>query len=218
MEFKWRRLATTLGLVGCLAMLAPACVIRARARVQPVFVADTQPPPPQYQTVQPRAGHVWIRGHHEYRGNRWVWQRGHWERARTGYVWQEGRWVRRGNRWHWKRGRWVAGRAAPPARVVPGAPAPRVRDHRAGAHPMRPPPAPRAANPGVRAGYVWIPGHYRWRAGNYVWVKGHWERARRGKHWERGRWVKRGGHYVWVKGRWAAGPRRDRVRDHRRRR
>ena len=28
---------------------------------------------------------------------------------------------------------------------------------------------------GVKAGYIWVGGHYEWRAGKYVWVAGHWE-------------------------------------------
>jgi hypothetical protein len=248
MKRNWRRIATTLGLASCLAMLAPACIIRARARMQPaVYVVDTEPPPPKYVTVTPRAGHVWVRGHYEWR-NRWQWVPGHWERQRSGMHWMPGQWERRGNRWHWQEGRWAGGAVphkvvpgapapravpgAPAPRAVPGAPAPRavpsapnVRDHRDRApappranFPTAPPPAPQAERPGAaRAGHVWIAGHYKWQAGRYAWVPGHWERARAGKRWMRGSWKKQGGQYVWVEGSWGAETGRGKVRDHRKR-
>lgn len=233
MNLNWRRIATTLGLASCLAMLAPACIVRTRARVQPpVYEVQEEPPPPQYVTVQPRPGHVWIRGHYEWR-NRWVWVPGHWERARAGQHWVPGKWERRGNRWVWQKGYW--GRGPAPHKVVPGAPAPRAtprapapapgapppraRDHRAPANvPTAPPPAPQAERPGAaRAGFVWIPGHYNWKAGRYVWVPGHWERARAGKRWVRGSWKRQGNQYVWVPGYWETETGRGKVRDHRRR-
>lgn len=244
MKINWRRIATTLGFVSCLAMVAPACVIRAggAVRVRPVYVVDETPPRPRYERVTARPGYVWVQGRYEYRGSRWVWQPGYWVRGRAGYHWEHGQWVRRGNRWHWVEGRWVAaggvhaGRPAPtsvhevpappPRRVEPApvhtvpAPPPRreVRDHRAQPpldYPTAPPPAPRAEQPGVRAGFVWIAGHYEWRAGNWVWVNGHWERPRAGHSWRAGQWVLKGDRYIWVQGTWVKGG--VEVRDHRNR-
>src|SRR5690606_23298266 len=121
MKTNWHRIATTLGFVACLAMIAPACMVRAggAVRVRPVLVVDEPPPPSKHRTVAARPGYVWIKGHYEYRGGSWVWMDGHWERQRSGYYWEEGRWVRRGNRWHWVEGRWVRGNADVHVRTQP---------------------------------------------------------------------------------------------------
>jgi hypothetical protein len=53
------------------------------------------------------------------------------------------------------------------------------------------------------AGYVWVPGYYRYDGGGYVWVGGRWDRPPRGRgrwvpaHWERDR---RG--WYFVEGHW----------------
>ncbi len=40
----------------------------------------------------------------------------------------------------------------------------------------RPPPPPRHERmPGLRAGHVWVPGHWQWNGRDYVWVRGHYE-------------------------------------------
>jgi hypothetical protein len=80
-----------------------------------------EPPPLQVETVQPRAGFVWITGRWDWRGGRWEWVGGHWERERANQIWIAGRWERRGNRFEWVEGRWEAG-AAPAGPVI--------RDHR----------------------------------------------------------------------------------------
>ena len=210
MKQNWRRIMTTFGFVGCLAMVAPSCVVRARVRPA-VVVVDEAPPEPTYETVRPRAGYVWVRGHWQMRNNRWKWKRGHWVRARSGHVWQAGHWERRGGRHHWVAGRWVAGSA-------PAAPGPRVRDHRAqpapAAYPTTPPPAPRYTRPAPRNGYVWVRGRYDWK-GRWVWTAGHWQRAKAQHTWTPGHWEKRGNRYVWVKGRWVKGAAGPAVRDHR---
>lgn len=228
MNHRWRRITTTLGLLSCLAMVSPACVVRAqghvRARATPVYVVDEAPPPPRYRTVAPRAGYTWVRGHWEWRGNQWSWVDGHWERERTGYVFEEGHWEQRGNRWHWIEGRWVAsGSIRRDDRVVDRGPThrhvERPTTHRHVAYPTAPPPAPRETQrPSPRAGYVWVEGRWEWSNGDWQWTSGHWERARTGFEWESGRWEQQGDRYVWVDGRWVevhvnAGPK---VRDHRR--
>lgn len=205
MKNRWRHLLTGLAFASCIAMLAPACVVRARGHVRTrgvVVVDDTNPPPaPRYVTPARRAGYVWARGHWEFRGGKWVWMAGHWERARGGNHWVPGHWEKRGARYHWIAGRWQAGGGAAPAGggVV-------VRDHRAPRGPMIAPPARRAENPGARAGYVWVTGRWNWKGNKWVWMAGHWERARTGYRWAPGRWQLRGGVYVWVEGSWQAAP------------
>ena len=245
MSFRWRRIMTTLGFIGSLAVISPACMLQARARVKPAYVVDEPPPPPQYRTdVRARAGYVWVRGNWEWRGGRWVWDDGHWVRARSNQQWEHGHWERRGNRWHWVEGRWSRGgvakrpsrhlheddsraRPAPgrsrPApdrsRPAPGRsrPAPGGPVVRDHRYPSEAPPSPRSESPGQRNGYVWIDGHWDWQGGDWKWKPGHWERARAGYHWQSGRWESQGNHYRWVDGTWVKGKAQGgvKVRDHR---
>ncbi len=181
--------------------LAGGCVVQGRVGVtaEPVYEVEEAPPPPREERVVVRPGFVWIRGRWEFRGGHWVWRAGYWQRARVGHVWEAGHWERRGNHYVWIEGRWVAsGRV----RVTPGPPSDVETRHHDSDEPSAPPPAPRYERPGVRAGYVWVAGHYRWDRGSYLWVPGHWERVRRGWIWEAGHWERRGNHYVWIDGRW----------------
>jgi len=68
-----------------------------------------------------------------------------------------------------------------------------------------PPPAVIVERPGppLHAGWVWVPGYYRWYSGRYVWVRGHWVNPpRRGAVWIPGRWVPRSGGYIYIAGSW----------------
>jgi hypothetical protein len=57
--------------------------------------------------------------------------------------------------------------------------------------------------PALHAGWVWVPGYYRWNGRRYVWVGGYWTKPPRPRAiWVPGRWVPRGGGYVWVNGYW----------------
>jgi hypothetical protein len=54
------------------------------------------PPAPRHEVVPvARAGHVWVRGHYELRGNQYAWVPGHFVRARAGYVYRDPQWVQR---------------------------------------------------------------------------------------------------------------------------
>jgi hypothetical protein len=188
-----------LAALGCIAMSAPACVVRGGVRAGG-DVAYEAPPPPRYRVVRHRPGHVWVRGRWVWRNGRYVWRNGHWRRARAGYHWVPGRWVARNGRYYWVRGRWRAGNT----RVVV-------------TYPTAPPPAPRYTQVRVRPGFVWVRGRYVWRNGRYTWRRGHYQRVRAGHVWSPGRWVRRGNRYVWVSGRWTVRARGGvRVRDHRR--
>ena len=57
------------------------------------------------------------------------------------------------------------------------------------AAPLHAPPALRVERVGVRPGYVWIPGYWRWGGARYVWVGGYWTHPRRGYRWVEPRWV-----------------------------
>jgi hypothetical protein len=64
------------------------------------------------------------------------------------------------------------------------------------------PPAPRFEHPGVRAGFVWAPGCWRWDGRHHVWEDGHWEAERRGHHWVPAHWEERHGHHRFMEGHW----------------
>jgi hypothetical protein len=117
-----------------LVAVTPACVVRGRARA--VWVVDVPPPAPRVVRVTPRPGHVWIHGHWERHGSRWVWSNGYWVRARSGHAWRPGAWVQVGARWQWNEGRWERGDHTPDRA--------RVRDHRSDPAPTPPP----VVNPG----------------------------------------------------------------------
>jgi hypothetical protein len=208
MNHRWRRIMAMLGFLGCLAMVSPACVVRARAHVRArpaaVYVVDEAPPPPRYRTVQPRAGYVWVRGHWEWRGDQWFWVDGHWDRARTGYTYMEGHWEQRGNRWHWVEGRWAVEGGGRHEHV--GQPTPPRHGHVVVEYPTAAPPALRVERPNPRSGYLWVSGRWQWSNGNWEWVPGHWERARAGFEWEAGRWERQGDRFVWIEGRWIQSP------------
>ena len=66
------------------------------------FTVTVAPPAPRYEVVPAaRAGHVWVRGHYQWRGNDYAWVPGHFVTARAGYDYREPQWVQRGN------GTWV---------------------------------------------------------------------------------------------------------------
>jgi len=69
-------------------------------------------------------------------------------------------------------------------------------------HPREAPPPDRAETVTQKAGFVWVGGHWEWRAGKYEWLAGHYERERAGKQWRQGRWERRGDDYVYTRGDW----------------
>ena len=60
-------------------------------------------------TPGPRAGHLWVPGYWDARGQRHHWTRGHWERQRRGHTYIASNWTQRDNRWQLERGRWARG-------------------------------------------------------------------------------------------------------------
>ena len=68
-----------------------------------------------------------------------------------------------------------------------------------------PPPPVIVERPGraLHAGWVWIPGYYRWNGRRYIWVPGRWAAPPRPRAiWIPGRWVPRGGGWVYINGYW----------------
>ncbi|MGH8042831.1 MAG: YXWGXW repeat-containing protein [Rudaea sp.] len=68
--------------------------------------------------------------------------------------------------------------------------------------PLFAPPAPIVERIGIRPGYVWIPGYWRWGGVRYVWVGGYWTPPRHGYRWVAPRWVGCGPHWCYHRGYW----------------
>jgi hypothetical protein len=168
------------------------------------------PPPPKEEAAQPRAGFVWIKGRWDWKG-KWEWMPGHWERERAGKKWQEARWENQGGHWKLVEGSWVDGAAGGVtvgvgvgANVQVGTPPPVAVPPPAGDAPTEAPPAPKDEPQQPRAGFVWVPGQWDWKAGKYDWTPGHWEREQAGKHWRPARWEQHGALWTQVAGGWEA--------------
>lgn len=58
-----------------------------------------------------------------------------------------------------------------------------------------PPVAYHEVIPAPRAGWLWVPGYWEWRANHYHWVPGHYVRARPGYVYHGGHWYPAHGGY-----------------------
>lgn len=176
--------------------LAIACVgCTATASVHGgMTVVYSQPPQPKVETMAPRPGYVWVRGHWDLVNGQWAWISGRYVRDRPGSRWQEGRWERRGEAWHWFEGEWVAGGSVV-GQVSVGT-----------EYPTEAPPSPRVEDTGPsRPHQFWIGGHWQWKDRTWSWVPGHWEPEREGSVWSPGRWERQGANWVWIDGTWGSG-------------
>jgi hypothetical protein len=94
-------LAGVLGVTGCYATVA--------APPPGEVVVETAPPPPPREVIPaaPQPGYVWIEGHWQWNGVRYVWVGGYYVAPRVGFAWVPHRWWRgpRG-RWHYGAGYW----------------------------------------------------------------------------------------------------------------
>jgi len=64
------------------------------------------------------------------------------------------------------------------------------------------PPPLRVERFGVRAGYVWAPGYWRWNGARHVWVGGTWVVARPGYRYVGAGWVRVGPDWRFHRARW----------------
>ena len=228
------RLLTSLGFALAIALTVPACVFHASGRVRTTgTVVVRQPPEPRAESYGTKSGYVWVRGYWQWNGNDYVWMDGHWERERSGRHWKDGYWDHRGNGYVWVEGEWTVvssegGGTAVVHDVDHTRPTERDhRDHDGGGttvvvvddgRPHQPPPSPQSENPGTKKGYVWIVGHWDWKAGEWAWLPGHWERAKSKHRWRDGEWRLDGDVYIYVEGGWEkdeSSETRPRTRDHR---
>ena len=53
-----------------------------------------------------RPGQVWVEGHWDWAGSRWVWSDGYWMPDRPGFVWIQGGWSYDRGHHYYRPGRW----------------------------------------------------------------------------------------------------------------
>jgi len=64
------------------------------------------------------------------------------------------------------------------------------------------PPPLRIERVGVRVGYAWAPGYWRWNGHRHVWVGGYWVPARAGYRYVGAGWVRVGPDWRFRRARW----------------
>jgi len=118
-----------------------------------MMVVRSAPPPEAAEVVavSPGPDHVFIRGHWEWNGSRYVWKHGRYlRRPSDRAVWVEGHWQSSELGWFWQAGHWaeVQGHRVRAPRVIT-TPAPEIVEEGQGGmelatpHPTKPvPPAP----------------------------------------------------------------------------
>lgn len=75
-----------------------------------VIIVRQAPPPPRAETVpEARRGHLWVPGHWDWRGKRYVWVKGNYMRERRGYMYDQPAWEEREGKWHRTGGNWRRG-------------------------------------------------------------------------------------------------------------
>ena len=67
---------------------------------------------------------------------------------------------------------------------------------------VAPPPPRMEPLPPPRAGYIWVPGNWRYRENAYAWHQGYWQPARADYDYAPGRWVRADGGWRWVEPNW----------------
>jgi hypothetical protein len=194
------RRPTGVAILGGLLLVAAGCASSrppARPVVQtppPRLVVQAPPPmpaaPAEARTAQPGPNYVWIPGYYDWRpaDRTYVWLPGKWIVAPDGQTWVPGHWETRRDGSRWVGGHWQATVQAVQTQPPPPMPAP--------------PAEVRMAQPGAH--YIWIPGHYEWRATDrtYVWVPGNWSVPPAGYTWVPGRWESRPEGNVWIQSHW----------------
>ena len=92
------------------AMLAGSLGTVAAPATSAVIVVRQAPPAPRVETVpEARRGHVWVPGHYDWRGKRYVWVKGTYMRERRGYMYDAPAWEEHDGRWHRTGGNWRRG-------------------------------------------------------------------------------------------------------------
>ncbi|MBN2012458.1 YXWGXW repeat-containing protein [candidate division KSB1 bacterium] len=68
------------------------------------------PPAPKHVVVvhktRPHKDAIWVSGHWNWNGHKYVWVDGHWLAPRHGYTWVPGHWQQNRHGWFWVDGHW----------------------------------------------------------------------------------------------------------------
>lgn len=92
------------------AMLAGSLGTVAAPASSAIIVVRQAPPAPRTEAVPAaRRGHVWVPGHWDWRGERYVWVKGNYMRERRSYMYDQPSWEERDGRWHRTGGAWRRG-------------------------------------------------------------------------------------------------------------
>ena len=174
-----------------------------------LFITHSLPKAPVVVVPAAKAGHVWVKGHYEWHGGRYVWTKGRHVKVKANKRWVAGT-------YKWKRVHgakvkvWVPGHWAGKGKVVVVT-TPPVGGAVIIMHEL--PTVPTNVNRPPRPGgnYVWSNGYFRWnpKKARYAWAVGKWVAKHTGKVWVPGHYkiVKKHGYKikVWVDGHWAKG-------------
>ncbi len=72
-----------------------------------VYVRKAPPPVRvEVRSARPFPNAVWIAGHWQWNGVRFVWVSGKWVKPQSGRVWVPGHWRQTRHGWRWVPGRW----------------------------------------------------------------------------------------------------------------
>ena len=93
--------ATLLFAVFCITSLASASIGIT------IYIRKA-PPPPKHENVQHNSleSVVWVKGHWQWDGNRYIWQAGRWLQDKENRIWVDGHWEQSRHGYVWKSGYW----------------------------------------------------------------------------------------------------------------
>jgi hypothetical protein len=95
--------------VGALVLAGVVSLAGCEGAVRATVFVPGPPPAEIRETVvaSPGPGYVWIRGHHQWDGGRYLWVAGRWEQPPHRHAkWKSGRWQHNHQGWYWIEGRW----------------------------------------------------------------------------------------------------------------
>ncbi len=92
------------------ALLAGSLGSVTTPAVSEIIIVREAPPAPRVERMpNARRGHVWVPGHWDWRGKRYVWIKGKYVRDRRGYTYDAPSWEERDGRWYRTGGAWRRG-------------------------------------------------------------------------------------------------------------
>ncbi len=96
--------------LACAALLfAMALPNLSQADVRVGLRVSVAPPAPKVVVVKPkphRADGVWVAGHWNWDGKKYLWIEGRYVDPKPGFVWIDGHWAHDRHGWYWVDGHW----------------------------------------------------------------------------------------------------------------